>query len=99
MLKQVFLRIKGQVIGVGFRAWLSIQAKKIGVTGWVRNVYDEPDVFGPFGGVEAVIQGDEEKIKEVIDLLKTNQSPGHIHEVETIPQVVKEIYSSFDIKK
>ena len=38
MLKQVHLYIKGSVIGVGFRAWTKIQAKIVGVTGWVRNV-------------------------------------------------------------
>ena len=63
MLKQVHLYIRGDVIGVGFRAWTKIQAKIIGVNGWVRNVFNQ-DV------VEAQIQGEENKVKEIIDIIK-----------------------------
>ena len=62
MLKQVHLYIKGDVIGVGFRAWTKIQAKIIAVTGWVRNVNGD--------WVEAQIQGEEEKVKQIIELIK-----------------------------
>lgn len=97
MLKQVFVRVKGHVIGVGFRAWVSIQAKKLKLNGWVRNVYDQPDVFGLLGGVEALFQGEEEDISKIYEVLKNG--PGHVEEIETIPQVVKEIFSSFKIIK
>ena len=62
MLKQVHLYIKGDVIGVGFRAWTKIQAKIIGVTGWVKNVDDD--------WVEAQIQGEGETVKQIIELIK-----------------------------
>ncbi|MFH0773114.1 MAG: acylphosphatase, partial [bacterium] len=45
-MKQVHVYIKGDVIGVGFRAWTKIQAKIIGVNGWVRNVFEHPNKFG-----------------------------------------------------
>ncbi|MBI2641851.1 acylphosphatase, partial [Candidatus Roizmanbacteria bacterium] len=62
-MKQARIYVKGDVIGIGFRAWTKIQAKIVGIMGWVKNVYDKPEIYGVQGGVEAVFQGDEEKIE------------------------------------
>jgi len=91
MLKQVHLYIKGDVIGIGFRAWTKIQAKIIGVTGWVRNKED--------GFVEAQIQGEEEKVKQIIDLVKKGPPVSHVSEVEVFWQEPKEIFDQFEIRK
>ncbi len=99
MLKQVHLYIKGDVIGVGFRAWTKIQAKINEVSGWVRNVYNKPEVFGPGGGVEAVIQADEEKINKMVDLIKEGPPIARIDNVETMWQDVNEILEGFEIRK
>ena len=99
MLKQVHLYIKGDVIGVGFRAWTKIQAKVVGVTGWVRNTFDHPDVFGTSGGVEALLQGDQEKVEQIIALIKKGPPVSHIEDVQIFPQEVKEMFDSFEIKK
>jgi acylphosphatase len=99
MLKQAHLYIKGDVIGVGFRAWMKIQAKILGVKGWVRNAFDRPEIFGPSGGVEAVIQGEEEILKKMIELLKQGPPVSRVDEVEVNWQEVKEIYNEFEIKK
>jgi acylphosphatase len=56
--KAVRLIIKGLVQGVGFRASLREVALHYGVSGWVRNRND--------GSVEALLEGDEEKIDAVI---------------------------------
>ena len=48
----------GWVQGVGFRYRARRAADLLGVTGWVRNVYD--------GSVTMEIQGTEEQIDEVI---------------------------------
>ena len=99
MLKQARLYIKGDVIGVGFRAWTKIQAKLNGVSGWVRNVYDKPEIFGVSGGVEAVIQGEEEKVKKMTDLLHQGPPVSRVDEVEVFYEEVKEIFSGFEIIK
>ncbi|MBI5123677.1 acylphosphatase [Candidatus Roizmanbacteria bacterium] len=91
MLKQAHLYIKGDVIGVGFRAWTKIQAKIIGVTGWVRN-NDE-------GFVEAQIQGDEEKIKQIVELIRKGPPVSHVTGVEIFWQEAKEIFDGFEIRK
>ena len=99
MFKQVHLYIKGDVIGVGFRAWTKIQAKIIGVTGWVRNTFNHPDIFDATGGVEALIQGDEAKVNQIIELIKKGPPVSHVSDVEMFWQEPKEIFDSFEIKK
>jgi len=99
MLKQVHIYIKGDVIGVGFRAWAKIQAKIIGVTGWVRNVNKHPDIYGVGGGVEAQIQGEMEKVKQMIELLKKGPPVSHVSGIEIFWQEPKEIFDIFEIRK
>ena len=91
MLKQVHLYVKGDVIGVGFRAWTKIQAKIIEVTGWVRN----KDV----DSVEAQIQGEEEKVKQIIELIKKGPPISHVSDVQVFWQEPKEIFDQFEIRK
>jgi acylphosphatase len=99
MLKQARVYIKGDVIGVGFRAWTKIQAKIIGVSGWVKNVYDKSEIFGSAGGVEILIQGEEEKINKMIELVKTGPPIAHVEAIEVYWQDPKEIFEGFEIKK
>ncbi len=99
-MKQAHLYIKGQVIGVGFRAWTRIKAKQAGLTGWVRNVYDKPDIFGVYGGVEAVVQGqDEQSIQEFIREIEKGPETSVVEEVEVFWEEPKEIFEDFEIRK
>jgi acylphosphatase len=54
--------VSGMVQGVFFRSETQYEAKKRGVTGWVRNL--------PDGRVEAVFEGEEEKVKQLINFCK-----------------------------
>ncbi len=56
------LVIKGQVHGVGYRAWMVHKAMELGVSGWVRN---RPD-----GAVEALIAGDTASVEELSRLCR-----------------------------
>ncbi len=60
-MKQIHILISGFVQGVGFRAFTVKKARNLGLTGWVRNLKD--------GRVEAVVQGEEEKLKELLDYI------------------------------
>ena len=48
----------GRVQGVGFRFRASWAAKRLGLTGWVRNCYD--------GSVEMEVQGEPEIIDDLL---------------------------------
>ena len=98
-MKQAHVYIKGDVIGVGFRAWAKIQAKSIGVFGWIRNVFERPDRFGPGGGVEAVIQGEEEKVMDMLEKLKEGPPVSRVDDVEIYEQDAKENLQAFEIRK
>lgn len=60
MKKRVHVLIHGDVINVGFRAWTQRLAQGKQLTGWVRNAGDDC--------VEAVFEGEKEKIEEMIEL-------------------------------
>ena len=61
-MREVFLKIRGRVQGVGFRRWAVLQAKSIGgVSGWIRNAED--------GSVELLMRGNKENIEEIILIL------------------------------
>jgi acylphosphatase len=98
-MKQVHVYIKGDVIGVGFRAWTKIQAKMVGVSGWVRNVFEHPDKFGPGGGVEVVFQGEDDKVEEMVARVKDGPPVARVDDVETYFQHIKEVFEGFQIRK
>ena len=98
-MKQVHVYIKGDVIGVGFRAWTKIQAKIIGVHGWVRNAFEHPDKFGKGGGVEALFQGEDVRVEEMVEKIKEGPPVARVDDVEIYPQNSKEIFEGFEIRK
>ena len=60
MLNQrIRIIVTGKVQGVFFRQALKVMAKKNYVFGWVKNLKD--------GRVEAVLEGDEEKISRLVE--------------------------------
>ena len=99
MLKQAHLYVKGDIIGVGFRALKKIQAKIVGVNGWVINNYERPDLFGEAGGVEAQIQGDEDKVNKMVELLRKGPPVARVDDVEIIWIEPKEMLEGFEIRK
>ena len=54
-MKVAHIFISGFVQGVGFRQFIKINADKLKLKGWVRNLSD--------GRVEAMLQGSKEKIE------------------------------------
>jgi acylphosphatase len=61
-MQRIHLIISGDVQGVGFRAWVVRQAKKLGVSGWVKNRDD--------GSVEIVAEGLKNKLEELAKLCR-----------------------------
>lgn len=58
-MKEVYIRIKGRVQGIGFRYWAVHKAKEIGeISGWVHNAAD--------GSVEILMRGPAEQIEAML---------------------------------
>ena len=58
-MKEVYIRIKGRVQGIGFRYWAVHKAKEIGeISGWVHNAAD--------GSVEILMRGSEEQVEAML---------------------------------
>ena len=51
----------GRVQGVGFRYTACYLARSLGLTGWVKNLWD--------GDVEMEVQGDEASMERLVELL------------------------------
>ena len=89
-VKRKHIRVTGSVQGVGFRYTSSQCAKKIGVTGWVRNDYD--------GSVEMEVQGTDIQINTLFEMIKNASSYIYIENIEskTIPVIKNDV--GFEIK-
>jgi acylphosphatase len=66
--------IRGQVQGVGYRAWAEIAALELGVEGWVRNRRD--------GSVEAVLAGSEEVVLTMVELCRDGPPGARVQTVD-----------------
>ncbi len=72
--KRIHLIVRGRVQGVYFRAATQREAKRLGITGWVRN---RPD-----GCVEFVAEGDEDSIKELVGWANHGPSAARVDAVD-----------------
>lgn len=88
-MKQVHVFISGLVQGVGYRFFVEENAQNLGLTGWVRNTED--------GGVEAVFQGDETKIQEMIVLCRKGPFMSEVKHVGFEWEEGEKIYPDFSI--
>ena len=81
--------VKGLVQGVGYRYYTQKIAAKLGLKGYVKNLWD--------GDVEVVAEGDKGIIEELIDHLKIGPRSGRVTNVFITWDSYSGKYSSFDI--
>jgi acylphosphatase len=77
MVTAVHIKIRGLVHGVSFRSSMAQLASDLGVRGWVRNM--------PDGTVEAFLEGDERRVKKVIDWAKFGPPRARVDRLEVEP--------------
>ncbi len=73
-LKQVQLFVRGRVQGVYFRASTQREARRLGITGWVKNRSD--------GSVEILAEGEEDQLKELIAWANRGPSAARVERVD-----------------
>jgi acylphosphatase len=88
---RVYLRIEGRVQGVYFRASTVAQARRLSVTGWVKNCRD--------GSVEAVAEGEPAEIEELIAWCRQGPPGAHVTLVEVRYESSQDEFHGFSIKR
>jgi acylphosphatase len=82
--------VSGRVQGVFFRSETQDQARRHGLTGWVRNL--------PDGRIEAVFEGDKENVESLIEFCKRGPPAAKVTNVEVTWENSKGIYKNFIIR-
>lgn len=73
----ILITIEGRVQGVGFRQWITKNAEKSHITGWVRN--------RPNHTVEALFHGPESIVRELIQRCYTGPSLCYVKKITEFP--------------
>jgi acylphosphatase len=90
-MKQAHVIITGTVQGVGYRYFVRSNAENLGLKGWVRNTSN--------GKVEAVLQGTEEQVQEMLALARQGPILSEVKDIEVEWEGVEGEFSDFEIKK
>lgn len=83
--------ISGFVQGVGFRRFVRHHGRKIGLTGWVKNL--------PDNRVEALFHGSKKQVEEIISVCKKGAFLSEVKNVQVDFEDSKESFESFEIIK
>lgn len=81
--------VNGLVQGVGYRYYVYREAQKLGVFGYVKNLYT--------GEVLTVVEGDKAKIEDLIKKLRIGPSHASVKNCVVEWQQPKDEFNSFEI--
>ncbi len=81
--------ITGRVQGVSFRWYTQRQAQQLGLTGWVRNLWD--------GRVEAVFEGQTSAVRQMVAWCHRGDPPARVDSVDVTYGPVSGEFSGFRI--
>ncbi|WP_397547453.1 acylphosphatase [Rhodothermus marinus] len=83
-------RVTGRVQGVGFRQFVRYHARRLGLTGWVRN---EPD-----GSVYLVAEGPRELLEQLLDVVRQGPPAARVDEVQVHWLPARGEFEAFEIR-
>ncbi|MFN7698428.1 MAG: acylphosphatase [Deltaproteobacteria bacterium] len=89
-LKRIHLVIRGRVQGVFYRASATREAKRLGLTGWVKN---RPD-----NAVELVAEGEEDQVKDFLAWAQHGPSTARVDKIDTRWRSYTGEFASFTIE-
>lgn len=82
--------VSGRVQGVWFRENTQKKARKLGVTGWVKNLADDR--------VEAIFEGEKEKVEEMIKWAKRGPILAKVNGIDVEWQEYQGEFNNFEIR-
>jgi len=87
--QRIRIFVTGKVQGVFFRQALKVMAKKNSVSGWVKNLKD--------GRVEAVLEGEQEKVSRLVEWSHGGPANARVEDVEIRNEKFTGEFSKFDV--
>ena len=87
--QRIRIFVTGKVQGVFFRQALKVMAKKNDVFGWVKNLKD--------GRVEAILEGETEKVGRLIEWSHGGPANARVEDVEIINEKYAGEFTQFDV--
>lgn len=81
--------VKGMVQGVGFRYFTNNSARRIGIYGYVKNLFD--------GSVEVYAIGTDDQLKNLKKAISAGPSFSRVDEVIEMEMPVENRYRSFEV--
>lgn len=88
--RRVAVRISGHVQGVFFRGTTADEARRLGVTGWVRNARE--------GHVEGEFQGEQAAVEELLAFCVRGPRGADVADVEVSDLDVRADESGFTVR-
>tara|TARA_B100001971_G_C17788747_1_gene333406 strand:+ start:180 stop:437 length:258 start_codon:yes stop_codon:yes gene_type:complete len=82
--------IEGRVQGVFFRDNTKKKANELGLKGYVKNIEDRK--------VEIIAEGEEDKLKELIEFCKDNPGASHVTDVKLSLEDTQKIFDRFVVE-
>lgn len=89
-MRRAHVWISGRVQGIFFRANTRRKAMDLNIKGWVKNLED--------GRVEAVIEGEDQSVKEMIEFLQKGPFGAKITKFETKEEKYTGEFKFFEIE-
>ena len=89
-MKRVKVLIFGRVQGVSFRSFIKHKAISLSLKGYVKNLAS--------GEIEAVFQGKDKAIKEIIDYCKKGPLSSKVIDIKIIEESYKTEFNGFEIR-
>ena len=88
---RIVVRVRGRVQGVGFRYAAIGEARRLGVTGWVRNTDD--------GDVELAAEGDADRLRRLLTWCEAGPPGARVTHVEHQWQPFAGEFDGFRIRR
>jgi acylphosphatase len=88
--RRLHATVEGRVQGVNFRYFVSQTARRLGITGWVRNRWD--------GTVEVVAEGESKKLEKLLEDLHHGPPSANVTAVHQEWSRFKDEFNGYEVR-
>ncbi len=91
MSVRLHILVSGRVQGVAYRASTQAEARRLHLTGWVRNLDD--------GRVEAVVEGPRKAVESLLVWCRRGPPAARVEHVDAVEQPATGEFASFEVRR